>query len=386
MIDLITGHQGVAHISADQIASINNAMMDNYGANKVMRLVGGELTANGLTIEVGTGYWRANGFDMEVQEAETIYIDPTAAGLSRIDNIYVEILQDIPTGAQRSEIVTVNGEPSATPTAPEAPTAPELNTDILLQVVPLASVTVTEGAMVMTDLTIAYEMVTPSELEAVETIATDAQEAAGNAQTTANTASTNATNALNMIRSTSSDVYSSSKAYSVGDHVIYNNKVYKCITACSAGSWSTNQSCFSQTTLTSAVTDLNSALPKLLWENSEASGTGNLSEFSSQKVSLDTTQYDIFMIETCRIDRNMCQCHIVFKSTLSSGTSILCLSRGINQDGYLTANYCRELTFQSNGITFTSAYVGHAGGNTTSEGFAQNNSYLIPIRIYGIKL
>lgn len=262
MIDLITGHQGVAHISADQIASINNAMMDNYGANKVMRLVGGELTANGLTIEVGTGYWRANGFDMEVQEAETIYIDPTAAGLSRIDNIYVEILQDIPTGAQRSEIVTVNGEPSATPTAPEAPTAPELNTDILLQVVPLASVTVTEGAMVMTDLTIAYEMVTPSELEAVETIATGAQEAAGNAQTTANTASTNANNALEMIRSTSSDVYSSSKAYSVGDHVIYNNKVYKCITACSAGSWSTNQSCFSQTTLTSAVTDLNSALNK----------------------------------------------------------------------------------------------------------------------------
>lgn len=263
MIDLITGHQGVAHISADQIASINNAMMDNYGANKVMRLVGGELTANGLTIEVGTGYWRANGFDMEVQEAETIYIDPTAAGLSRIDNIYVEILQDIPTGAQRSEIVTVNGEPSATPTAPEAPTAPELNTDILLQVVPLASVTVTEGAMVMTDLSVAYEMVTPSELEAVETIATGAQEAAGNAQTTANTASTNANNALGMIRSTSSDAYSSSKAYSVGDHVIYNNKVYKCITACSAGSWSTNQSCFSQTTLTSAVTDLNSSLSEL---------------------------------------------------------------------------------------------------------------------------
>lgn len=260
MIDLITGHQGVAHISADQIASINNAMMDNYGANKVMRLVGGELTANGLTIEVSTGYWRANGFDMEVQEAETIYIDPTAAGLSRIDNIYVEILQDIPTGAQRSEIVTVNGEPSATPTAPEAPTAPELNTDILLQVVPLASVTVTEGAMVMTDLTIAYEMVTPSELEAVETIATGAQEAAGNAQTTANTASTNATNALNMIRSTSSDAYSSSKAYSVGDHVIYNNHVYRCITACSRGSWTTNRSCFSQTTLTSAVTDLNSSL------------------------------------------------------------------------------------------------------------------------------
>ena len=170
MIDLITGHQGVAHISADQIASINNAMMDNYGANKVMRLVGGELTANGLTIEVGTGYWRANGFDMEVQEAETIYIDPTAAGLSRIDNIYVEILQDIPTGAQRSEIVTVNGEPSATPTAPEAPTAPELNTDILLQIIKLARVTVSEGAMIMEDYSVAYNIVTPDDLTAISDI------------------------------------------------------------------------------------------------------------------------------------------------------------------------------------------------------------------------
>jgi hypothetical protein len=49
----------------------------------------------------------------------------------------------------------------------------------------------------------------------------------------------------------------------VGNHVIYNNKVYKCITACSAGSWATNQSCFQQTTLTKAVTDLNASLTKL---------------------------------------------------------------------------------------------------------------------------
>jgi hypothetical protein len=297
-------------------------MMDNYGANKVMRLVGGELTANGLTIEVGTGYWRANGFDMEVQEAETIYIDPTAAGLSRIDNIYVEILQDIPTGAQRSEIVTVNGEPSATPTAPEAPTAPELNTDILLQVVPLASVTVTEGAMIMTDLTIAYEMVTPSELEAVETIATgaqttasNAQEAAGNAQTTANTASTNATNALNMIRSTSSDAYSSSKAYSVGDHVIYNNKVYKCITACSAGSWSTNRSCFEQTTLTGAVSDLNSALgeykliPKM-YTVVFTNGTG-------------TINTNISNIEFCLLSHKGVTTNVVVTTISSNGTITL---------------------------------------------------------------
>jgi hypothetical protein len=62
----------------------------------------------------------------------------------------------------------------------------------------------------------------------------------------------------------SDDAYSPLKAYKVGEHCIYNNVLYKCITACSAGSWRTNQSCFEQTTLTGAVTDLNSALSKTL--------------------------------------------------------------------------------------------------------------------------
>lgn len=252
-IDLITGHQGVSHISADQIATINNAMMDNFGANKVMRLVGGELTADGLTITISEGYWRVNGFDMEIQEGETLYIDPTTIGLSRIDDIYVEILQDIPTGAQRAEIYIALGEPSATPTAPDEPTAPYLNTDILLQIIKLARVTVAEGAMIMEDYSVAYNIVTPEDLAEVQT-------AVDTAETHATTANTYATRALNMIRSTSSDTYSSSKAYSVGNYVIYNNTVYKCITACSAGSWATNRNCFSATTLTSAVTELNSDL------------------------------------------------------------------------------------------------------------------------------
>lgn len=246
-IDLITGHQSVSHISADQIATINNAMMDNFGANKVMRLVGGELTADGLTITISEGYWRVNGFDMEIQEGETLYIDPTTIGLSRIDDIYVEILQDIPTGAQRAEIYIALGEPSATPTAPDEPTAPYLNTDILLQIIKLARVTVSEGAMIMEDYSVAYNIVTPEDLAEV--------------QTAVDTAETHATTALNMIRSFSNDdVYSTSKAYNVGDHVIYNNVIYKCITACSAGSWYVNKNCFSKTTLTTAVTALNSDL------------------------------------------------------------------------------------------------------------------------------
>jgi hypothetical protein len=253
-IDLITGHQGVSHISADQIATINNAMMDNFGANKVMRLVGGELTADGLTITISEGYWRVNGFDMEIQEGETLYIDPTTIGLSRIDDIYVEILQDIPTGAQRAEIYIALGEPSATPTAPDEPTAPYLNTDILLQIIKLARVTVSEGAMIMEDYSVAYNIVTPEDLAEV--------------QTAVDTAETHATTALNIIRSFSNDdVYSTSKAYNVGDHVIYNNALYKCITACSAASWSTNKNCFTKTTLTAAVTELNSSLMNFTLNN-----------------------------------------------------------------------------------------------------------------------
>lgn len=244
-IDLITGHQGVSHISADQIATINNAMMDNFGANKVMRLVGGELTADGLTITISEGYWRVNGFDMEIQEGETLYIDPTTIGLSRIDDIYVEILQDIPTGAQRAEIYIALGEPSATPTAPDEPTAPYLNTDILLQIIKLARVTVSEGAMIMEDYSVAYNIVTPEALNTVDVKASSAL--------------SSATNALGMIQD-DSDAYSSSKSYKVGDYVVHEDKIYKCITACSAAAWSVNQNCFEETTLTTAVTELNSNL------------------------------------------------------------------------------------------------------------------------------
>lgn len=56
------------------------------------------------------------------------------------------------------------------------------------------------------------------------------------------------------------DEYSSSKAYAVGDHCIYNNVLYKCITACSAAAWSVNQTNFEATTLAESVGELNSAL------------------------------------------------------------------------------------------------------------------------------
>lgn len=57
--------------------------------------------------------------------------------------------------------------------------------------------------------------------------------------------------------SNNNDAYSSSKAYAIGDLVIYDNVLYRCTTACSAASWDVNQSCFTSDTLTNAIKIVN---------------------------------------------------------------------------------------------------------------------------------
>ena len=206
-IDLITGHQGVAHISAEQIAELQRAELGGYGDNKVMRMIDGGVTYAGLTITVAAGYWRVNGYDMQIQEAEEILIDPTAAGMSRIDKVYAAILQDIPSGVQRSELRVVQGEESAsTPTAPTKPTAPILNTDELLQIEEVCTVTVSDGAMTFTDNTIPYELANPEDI-------TDTQE---------------------MIAPIEAGP-TASKAYAVGKQLIYNGLLYKVTAAIAQG-------------------------------------------------------------------------------------------------------------------------------------------------------
>lgn len=206
-IDLITGHQGVAHISEEQIAELQRAELGGYGDSKVMRMIDGGVTYAGLTITVAAGYWRVNGYDMQIQEAEEILIDPTAAGYNRIDKVYATILQDIPSGVQRSELRVVQGEESAsTPTAPTKPTAPILNTDELLQIEEVCTVTVSDGAMTFTDNTIPYELANPEDI-------TDTQE---------------------MIAPIEAGP-TASKAYAKGKQLIYNGLLYKVTTAIAQG-------------------------------------------------------------------------------------------------------------------------------------------------------
>lgn len=158
MIDLITGHQGIPHISAEQVSTINNIFMYGYGQNSIVRLLDGTIGQDGLAVVIGTGYWRANGYDMQVTDEETIRLDPTEAGLSRIDVLYAELLQDIPSGAQRVEFVVIQGEPDVSPSEPPVPTLPQLTTDELLMVMPVAKCTISENIMTMTDETLPLDI------------------------------------------------------------------------------------------------------------------------------------------------------------------------------------------------------------------------------------
>ena len=94
-IDLITGHQGFAHITAEQVAEVNRAMTYGAGDDIVIRLVDGLVTGSDFYIEVGAGYWRANGFDIQITEPKGIYVDPTSVGTARIDNFYIEVFKII---------------------------------------------------------------------------------------------------------------------------------------------------------------------------------------------------------------------------------------------------------------------------------------------------
>lgn len=157
MIDLITGHQGVNHISAVQVATLNNKLTGDIGVNKVVRIKDGIVTAESLGITIAVGYWRVNGYDMEITEAETVLFDPTDAGLKRIDGVYIEILQDIASGVQRSEIIVVQGEAAANPVAPSAPTEPQYTTDKLTQCELIGEAIINENDMTFADATILFE-------------------------------------------------------------------------------------------------------------------------------------------------------------------------------------------------------------------------------------
>ncbi len=116
---------------------------------------------------------------------------------------------------------------------------------------------------------------------------------------TANAQKVNVSKILNPINniSGSADEYSSTKAYAVGDLVIHDNKLYKCTTACSAAAWSTNQGYFTQSTLTTELTNVKSSLSDIsdLQADDEevliGYTSGGRAIYKKRLIALDVTNY-----------------------------------------------------------------------------------------------
>lgn len=100
-----------------------------------------------------------------------------------------------------------------------------------------------------------------------------------NLNTYSKTSVVNGINEANLKVSVSNDEYSSSKAYRVRDLVIHNGQLYCCTTACTAGSWATNASCFSSISLTSFVRGMS----KIRYFSIEAPSGSTYYDFASEK-------------------------------------------------------------------------------------------------------
>lgn len=234
-MELVTGHQATPHITAEQVSRLLQGVTTMDDTTVYRLLIGNNcaVSVSSLNVSIDTGEIVLHGFHTTFEEGYTVTLDPTIdAAKSRIDKIVMEIIEDLTTGIQTANIEVVQGEESSSPVAPATPVVPTLPTEKFLAVGVIATVTVS-------NITIASS-VDNTELYAGSYISEE---------TFSKT-----------VRNQSSDQYNTTKAYKVGDYVIHNDTLYKCITACSAGSWEANQNCFVTDTLTNAVTTLNSDL------------------------------------------------------------------------------------------------------------------------------
>lgn len=211
-MELVTGHGASEHITAAQVSRLIQGVtvMDD---TTVYRLnVGNDcaIGVNGLTVGISTGEMVLHGYHTTFEDAETITLDPTLdAAKSRIDKICLIVSEDLTTGIQSAYIEVVQGTEATSPSAPATPSTPSSATEIYMGVGVIATVTVSDTVIASyvdnTDL-YAGSFVTLNELE------------------------TNMSN-IAPIEKTST----ASKAYAIGDNLIYNGILYKVDAAIAQG-------------------------------------------------------------------------------------------------------------------------------------------------------
>lgn len=115
---------------------------------------------------------------------------------------------------------------------------------------------------------------------------------------------------------------------------------------------------------------------EILWENASPNST-----FNAQTISALCGQYDMIAIEF----KGTATGNIMLMAMASYGNGIaiplMFTSSVASTSSAIQSNY-RQATLSANGIAFAATYTKYAA-NTTS---AQNNTILIPITVYGLKL
>ena len=122
-MELITGHHGDTVITAEQFAEYNRMLIgdDNSIVYRSRTSNFCATSTSGLYWTMDTGHLLANGRDIAVDEAETVGTDPTTT-YTRIDSIFLEVLRDDTTLAERAEFVLELGTEAEEPIAPDTPT------------------------------------------------------------------------------------------------------------------------------------------------------------------------------------------------------------------------------------------------------------------------
>lgn len=257
-MELVTGHGASEHITAAQVSRLIQGVtvMDD---TTVYRLNVGNNCAigvNGLTVGISTGEMVLHGYHTTFEDAETLTLDPTLdAAKSRIDKLCLIISEDLTTGIQSAYIQVVQGTESTTPTAPATPSTPTSPTELYMGVGVIATVTVSDTVIASyvdnTDL-YAGSFVTKTEFD---------------------------TNIANIapIEATST----ASKAYAVGNQLIYNGLLYKVDSAIAQGATLTPGGNISLSPDVEAqIASLRSSLAEKVSFSSNISGVTNIELFA----------------------------------------------------------------------------------------------------------
>jgi hypothetical protein len=142
-MELITGHHGDTVITSEQWAEYNRMLIgdDNSIVYRSRTSNFCATSTSGLYWTMDTGHLLANGRDIAVDEAETVGTDPTTT-YTRIDSIFLEVLRDDTTLAERAEFVLELGTEAEEPIAPDTPTDADDTLTTLLFAIRVADLTV----------------------------------------------------------------------------------------------------------------------------------------------------------------------------------------------------------------------------------------------------